>query len=190
MVYFFAPSMFLSLFWRWINPYPYENQIQSIENSLVRTLPNPIQTLPCLMKTMLTTCPETSLNFSGLHQFMDCLVDTFLPKATNNQSYFINEIPDQLHLNTDRQMLAAVLNGLLSSVVSYAKDSCIRLSAKIYGNVVLVQVKESASLNGHAFESEVRRLQPLAEKMRGAVCVTSQRKNLTTITFGFPNLPL
>lgn len=142
------------------------------------------------MKAMLTTCPGTSLNFSSLHQFMDCLVDAILPKATSNQSYFINETPDQLHLNTDRQKLAAVLGGLISIVLSYTKESCIRLSAKIYGNVVLGQIKESDSLNGHAFESEVRRLQPLAEKIRGSVSVTSHRKNLTTITFGFPNLPL
>jgi len=143
------------------------------------------------MKTMLaTTRPEISNSFSGLHQLTDCLVNTFLAKATSNNNYFINEIPDQLHLATDRQMVATVLSGLLSAVVSYAKDSCIRLSAKIYGNVVLMQVKESTCLNNNAFESEVSKLQPLAEKMRGSFCVISQRQKLTTINFGFPNLPL
>ena len=143
------------------------------------------------MKTMLaTTRPEISNSFSGLHQLMDCLVDSFLSKASSNNNHFINEIPDQLHLATDRQMLATILSGLISAVDTYAKDSCIRLSAKVYGNVVLVQVKESTSLNNNAFESEVYKLQPLAEKMRGCVFVTSQRQKLTTITFGFPNLPL
>ncbi|MGZ8524428.1 MAG: hypothetical protein ACXWV1_08360 [Chitinophagaceae bacterium] len=143
------------------------------------------------MKTMLdTTQPEISDSISGLHQLTDCLVDSFLSKASSNNNHFINEIPDQLHLVTDRQMFATVLNGLLSAVVSFAKDSCIRLSAKIYGNVVLVQVKESTNLSNKAFESEVLKLQPQAEKMRGSVCVTSQRQKLTTINFGFPNLPL
>ncbi len=143
------------------------------------------------MKTMLATSrPESSTNFSGLHQLTDGLVNGFLPEAASNNNVFINEIPDQLHLATDRHMLASVLGGLLSAVVSYTKDSNIRLSAKIYGNVVLVQLKESTSFNTNAVENEVRKLQPLAEKMRGSVCVTSQRKNITTITFGFPNLPL
>ncbi len=35
---------------------------------------------------------------------------------------------------------------------------------------------------------EVEKLQPIAERMKGSVEVTSQRKSLTTITFGFPNL--
>jgi hypothetical protein len=133
---------------------------------------------------------QSSQSFYGLHELVDCLVGASLPQATSNKSFFINDIPEQLPMATDRHMLVALLGGLLSTVVSYAKDSCIRLSARIYGNVVLVQVKETASLNRNVFESEVRRLQPLAEKMRGAVCVTSQRKNLTTITLGFPNLPL
>ena len=143
------------------------------------------------MKTMLATSgPEISNSFSGLHHLTDCLVTTFHSKATSNNNHFINEIPDQLHLATDRQLLATVMSGLLSAVVTYAKGSCIRLSAKVYGNVVLVQIKESTSLNNKSFESEVRKLQPLAEKMRGSVCVISQRQKLTTITFGFPNLPL
>jgi len=44
-------------------------------------------------------------------------------------------------------MLASVLSGLLSAVVTHSKNSCIRLSAKIYGNVVLVQVKDSTASN-------------------------------------------
>lgn len=134
--------------------------------------------------------PESSYSFSGLYQLTNCLVNTLQPKATSNKSFFINEIPEQLPLAADRQMLTSVLNGLFSIVVSNTKDSCIRLTAKSYGNVVLVQVKESPNLNINAIESEVRKLQPLAEKMRGSVSVTSQRKKLTTITFGFPNLPL
>lgn len=87
-------------------------------------------------------------------------------------------------------MLASVLSGLLSAVVTHSKNSCIRLSAKIYGNVVLVQVKDSTASNTGAVENEVRQLQPIAEKMLGSVIVNSYRKNMTTITFAFPNMPL
>ncbi len=142
------------------------------------------------MQTMLATRPEISDSFSSLHQLTDCLIDTFQSKASSNNNHFINEIPDQLQLATDRQLLETVLRGLLSAVVYYAKDSSIRLSAKIYGNVVLVQVKESTSLNNKAFENEVLKMQPLAENLRGSVCVCSQRQKFTTINFGFSNLPL
>jgi signal transduction histidine kinase len=143
------------------------------------------------MKTLLTAIwPENAEKFSGLHQLADCLVNSFLLRDTSNKSFFFNEIPDRLYLETDQEMLASVLSGLLSAVASHTEDSCIHLSAKTYGNVVLVKVKDSSGLNIDAVESEVCKLQPLAEKMRGSVSVTSQRKKLTTITFGFPNLPL
>jgi len=133
---------------------------------------------------------EQAVIQTGLHELTTQLVNTFIPTASLNKSFFVNDIPARLPLETNQQMLASVLSGLLSAIVTHAKESCIRLSAKIYGNVVLVQVKDSASSNTYAVENEVRKLQPIAEKVFGSVSVTSQRKNLTTISFGFVNLPV
>ena len=143
------------------------------------------------MKTMLTTnLPENAETTSGLHQLTDGLVRSFLFNDGNNKSLFFNEIPDHLHLATDKKIVAAVLSGVLSALASHTTDTCIHLSAKTYGNVVLVRVKDTSGLNIDAIESDVSKLRPLAEQMRGSVGVTSQRKKLTTVTFGFPNLPL
>lgn len=136
------------------------------------------------------TRPESSCDYSGLHELADFLIAKFKPAVASNKSLFINEIPAQLELVADKLLLSSILNGLFSVVVNYTKDSCIRLSAKTDGNMVLIQVKDSISLNSTALENGIRKLQPLAEKLRGSVGVTSQRKKLTTITFGFPNLTL
>lgn len=158
---------------------------------LIRTLKNQPHPSIAIMKTMLTTKrPENSYDSSGLHELTDFLISKFIRIAESNRSFFINEIPAHLQFSADKQMLTSVLNGLFSAVVINATDSCIRLSAKSYGNMVLLQVKESSSLNSSSFENEVRKLQPMAEKMRGSVEVTSHRKELTTITFAFPNIPL
>jgi hypothetical protein len=143
------------------------------------------------MKTMLTTKqPENSYESSGLHELTDFLIAKFIGMAASNRSFFINEIPAHLPLSADKQMLTSVLNGLFSAVVVNSTDSCIRLSAKTYGNRVLLQVKESNSPDSKSLVSQLRKLQPMAEKMRGSVEVTRHRKKLTTITLGFPNLPL
>lgn len=127
---------------------------------------------------------------SVLHEVVDHLVTSYSDKATSKKNVFVNEIPGHFQLSTDPQWIASVLSGLLSAVVYYANDSCIRLTAKNYGNVILVQVKDSSSCNINAIESQIQKLQPLAESMRGSVGVTSRRNNITTITFGFPNLPM
>ena len=131
-----------------------------------------------------------SVSYTGLHEVTSRLVNIFMDKATRNKSFFINESPCDLLLETDPRLFASVLSGILSAVVSSAKNSCIRLTVKIFSNVVLVQVKESNGLNSHYMGIALLELLPIAEKMRGSVSVTSQRKKITTITFGFPNVQL
>ena len=126
---------------------------------------------------------------SRLQEVADQLVKTFTAKATSNQSYFVNEIPGHLQLNRDPQVIASVLSGLLTTVVFYTKDSCIQLSAQVYGNIVLVRVRNSGSCNINGIESQIQTLLPLAERMKGSIGFTCQRNNITTICFGFSNLP-
>lgn len=142
------------------------------------------------MLTTLEPVLKESVSFAGIHEVTSRLVNTFMDKATRNKSFFVNEIPFDLLIDTDPELFASVLSGILSAVASSAKNSCIRLSVKIFGEVILVQVKESNGLNSHYMEIELQKLLPIAEKMRGSVSVTSQRKKITTITFGFPNVPL
>jgi hypothetical protein len=130
------------------------------------------------------TCP-----ISKLQEVADQLVKTFAAKATSNQSYFVNDIPGHLQLRRDPQVIASVLSGLLTTVVFYTKDSCIQLSAQMYGNMVLVRVRNSGFCNINAIESQLQTLLPLAERMKGSIGFTSQRNKITTICFGFSNLP-
>ena len=130
------------------------------------------------------------LQVNRLHEVVDRLVKTLQAKATSNQSFFVNEIPGHLQLGRDPQVIVSVLGRLLSAVVSYAKDSSIQLSAKMYGNVILVRVKSPCGFNNNGIEKQLQTLLPLAERMRGAIGFTSQRNNITTICLGFSNLPL
>ena len=113
-----------------------------------------------------------------------------MDEAARNKSFFIKDIPCDLLLETAPQLFASVLSGILSAVVSSAKNSCIRLTVKVFGHVILVQVKESNGLNSHFMDIALLELLPIAEKMRGSVSVTSQRKKITTITFRFANVQL
>jgi hypothetical protein len=131
---------------------------------------------------------EKPLSYAGLHEVTSRLVNSYMDKVTRNNSFFVNEIPCDLLIETDPKLFASILSGILDAVASSVKNSCIRLTVKIIGQVILVQVKESNGLNSHFMDTELQKLLPLAEKMKGSVSVTSQRKKITTITFGFPNV--
>jgi len=141
------------------------------------------------MLAILTPVLTTPENHSGLRELTDRLINLYMDKASRNKSFFVNEIPGHLQLGTDTQMFASILIGLLSAVVSCTRESCIRMYAKVYGSVVLLKVNDSNSSDIYGIEAKVQKFKPLAEKIRGSVHVTNQRKKLTTITFGFPNLP-
>lgn len=140
------------------------------------------------MVATITTVQQVPVVHMGLRDFINRVTNTFIDKARQNKTHFVNEIPDHLQLEADPHILGSVLSGLFLSVVSHAKESCIRIAAKVYGNVVLLKLKDSNGPDIYGIEDDVKKLKPLAEKMRGSVNVTGQRKKLATITLGFPNV--
>ena len=131
---------------------------------------------------------QTAVDPLNILELTNVLVSSFQNKASENKSFFVNEISAQLYLDTNPQMFSCVFRGLLSVITCAARDSCIRLTSKTYGKMILLQVKDSNSLNPGCISGELQKLHSIAERMKGSVEVTSQRRNLTTITFGFPNL--
>jgi hypothetical protein len=132
--------------------------------------------------------PAPVQDISTLQQLVGNLMQSFLPVASRNKNHFVNDIPDDLFIDTDQQLVASILSGMLSTIVKNAKDSCICLSAKIYGNVVLVHIKDYNNFSYSSVENNLQQLQPLAERVGGSVSVTSQRRNVATFAFSFTNL--
>jgi hypothetical protein len=134
--------------------------------------------------------PETFNGFITLSQMVKNLTGSFQLFARRNKSVIVNDIPEDLFIDTDPELVATVLGGVISAVIKNAKESYIRLSAKTYGNVILVHIKDHNNFNYCPVENKLRQLSPLAEKIGGSVSVTSQRNNVTTFAFSFPNLPM
>ena len=128
-------------------------------------------------------------NNGGLRELAADLIRTVLPAASRNESFFVNDIPEDMDIDADPQLIASVLGGMLSAVAKHAKNSCIRVSAKIYHDVILVHVKDCNSSHTHDLNSGLHGLMPIAEKIGGFVGVSSHRQNVTTVAFSFPNLP-
>jgi|SRR3982751_4142380 hypothetical protein len=145
--------------------------------------------MPTVIKT-LTFSPEPIQDFITLSELANNLSAGFLSLARTNKSVIINDIPEDLFIDTDIELVASIFAGLLAAVVKNAKESYIRLSAKVYGNVILLHIKDHNNFNYSPVENKVRQLLPLAEKIGGSVCVTSQRNNVATFAFSFPNLPM
>ena len=144
---------------------------------------------------MVATITTTSIRqvpvvHTGLRDLVSRLTNPFICRAGDNNSFFINDVPAHLQLYTDDSVFASVFTGLLNAVFAFSKDSCIRMTATDYGNVIFLKIKDSNNPHIDRMETETKKLKPVAEMMNGSLNVTIRDKKFTTVTFGFPNLPI
>jgi hypothetical protein len=124
----------------------------------------------------------------ALHGMVSRVSASSLSSATRKNSFIINDIPADLKAHTDENMLATVFGSLLNTVITHTENCCIRISAKLYGRVVLLQLKETNRLNTHAL-ANLRQVQQLAQKIGGTVSISNNCTEASTIVFSFVNNP-
>lgn len=117
------------------------------------------------------------------------LANNFLPVAVQNRSFFVNDIPDDLSVDHNQEWVASIINGMLDAVVRHAKDTCIRITARKYGYVNVLEIQESGCISTYAVACGLQETQALAQKIGGSLNISIQKPKSTTISFSFPNLP-
>ncbi len=126
----------------------------------------------------------------ALHVMISQLSVSTMPAAIERRNVVVNDIPQKMLVNIDAHKLAAVLGSLLQTVNTHTNNSYIRISAKHYGNVTLLHIKENSRLNSPAFAGSLVAIQEMAERIGGNVSVTSYRNEVTTVAFSFVNQSL
>ena len=125
----------------------------------------------------------------SLHQLLGNLLSGFQQSALRHKSFFINEVPEDILISADKNIVASVLGNLLRIISRNAVNSCIRVSAKAYHNIVLMHVRDNNSGNNNALNSSLSQVQPLVGKIGGFIDISSKKQTATTIAFSFSNLP-
>jgi|GEM_PF-1024464 len=129
---------------------------------------------------------------TAIRKLVDRLVEASLPAAVRNRSFIVNEIPENLLFqNSDENMVASVVSGMLHAVLNNAKESCVRISAKEIhdGKTMQVFVKDTGCFSSFALACDLQNVFPIAEKLGGYLSIATEKQNHTTITFNFPLQP-
>jgi hypothetical protein len=128
--------------------------------------------------------------FMTLHSMVSRLVAGNASAAARNRSFLINDVSRDLAIISNSGTVATVLNKVIATSATTASDTCIRISAKMCGNIILVQIKDHHSINPYTIALNLQPTQPIAETIGGYVGVTSKHQCETTIVFSFPNIPI
>lgn len=123
-----------------------------------------------------------------IFQLVKLLAANALPSASRNNSFIVNEVPASIKMIADENMLATVLSRLLYSLVNHSENSCIRITANEYDDIVFVHLKSNRSINNDAIDNDLQSVQSYAKKMNGNIGLTKDEAKVTGIVFSFPNM--
>lgn len=141
-----------------------------------------------LMKTLFTAHGSTHADSDiFLRDTVDVLVSNIENPSFQRSSFILNDIPEEITIDTDRSAVIAVLRELLAEVVEHTESGCIRITAKTFNNIVLIHIKNDGLLHYHAMLPNLTGIHLRAEKLGGFVGFTSFRNKVTTIAFSFTN---
>src|SRR5262249_22865071 len=80
---------------------------------------------------------------NSLNTLVKQLVANYQPVAVKQNSFFINDVPPHLQLHADKQVLATILGSVLYVTARCGRDTCIKLTAKAYHDVLLLHIVDT-----------------------------------------------
>src|ERR1044072_7650179 len=83
----------------------------------------------------------------SLYDLIDNTVRSSLPFALRNHNLILNEISSGFMVHCAKQTLTDLIRGILNAIMEFSKSSYIRISAKRYHEIVLVDFKDFNILN-------------------------------------------
>lgn len=125
-----------------------------------------------------------------LQRLVDSIVSQITPETVAGNSRIVNEINPLLVLKTDPEIVESVIRDLITTLLENNRNRHIRISAKEYGNILLVHVKDFNNENPTMSETLPFSIIDKAKMISGYVGVTRHFDNTTVVAFSFPNLPL
>lgn len=125
-----------------------------------------------------------------LHNLVDRLITSFSPAAIRDHNFFINDIPLNLPVEHNNEWVASIISGMIATAINNTKNNCIRIAAKKYGYVFVLEVYESGRTNDYPVNTDLHHIQQLAERIGGCLFINNQQEEKIIMSFSFPNLPV
>jgi len=130
-----------------------------------------------------------SLQHRNLFQLVRIAADKSKLTAVQRNSFIINDVPRDFQIISDESILAAILNNLLSTVVSNTENSCIKIKATEYEDIISIYIRDNSSYSNYAVNANLEQAKILARKMNGSLTIRNMEEKFTTILLSFPNFP-
>ena len=125
-----------------------------------------------------------------LQRLVDSIISQITPETVADNYRIINEVNPLLIIKTDPGVVESVIKDLINTLLQNSLKRNIRISAKEYGNILLVHVRDINNENSGMSEMLPFSIIDKAKMISGYVGITRHFDNTTVVAFSFPNLPM
>lgn len=122
-----------------------------------------------------------------LHGIIDDIINEAAPLAVHNRNYVVNNVPADLQIQANDSIISSVLNKLFQTTLRHTQNSVMLISAKVYGHVVLVQVKSKGNISP-ALPEDISHASLKAQKTGGVIELTQYETEQASIAYCFLNV--
>src|SRR5258705_13155880 len=134
-----------------------------------------------------TDTPELNHTCIALHKLVNQVIAGFSIRSVQQAKLIANNVQQDMLVSTDKDMLATILNHLLSSTLLYGQNNIIQLSAKLISNISLIHIKTGNTVYVDAMADTVHKFQPLAAKLGGCLTMSHTKNHGIALAFTFIN---
>ncbi|HTI94290.1 MAG TPA: hypothetical protein VL727_27035 [Puia sp.] len=111
----------------------------------------------------------------SLHRLVSELVESLLPLTVKRHSLVLNEVPRDLYIGADENMLAYVLWSLINGAIQSTHNECIHIEGISMDDCMMIRIKDVGTYFRHAISSDYRQVQHVAERLGGSISFENGR---------------
>ena len=126
----------------------------------------------------------------SLHKLVSELVQSLLPLTVKRHNLVLNEIPRDLCVGADENMLAYVLWSLINGAIQSTQNECIHIEAISMSDRMMIRIKDVGTYFRHTISREYRQVQHVAEKLGGSISIENGKDYGMNAAFCISNSPL
>ncbi|MGC4036190.1 MAG: hypothetical protein QM764_09525 [Chitinophagaceae bacterium] len=128
------------------------------------------------------------INDQSLHELISNLAVSYTPLAARRSSFFINDIDRKINLQIDNEVFISIVEKMILIILICENDACIRLSAKMYHDVVLLHIQVTNVLNSETVISQLDQLHIKVNELYGVIDVSTMPDKVASISFAILNM--
>lgn len=130
---------------------------------------------------------QISTSQVSLQLLLDSLVDNLPETIFSNKISVKNNVGAEFKMNADREKIVPVIDEVLNTVVSNARNTSISITAERYSDIVILNFEDPNNYNGYALQFSLLSVGQSARHVGGDINIYGAQKREATVSFSFPD---